>query len=164
MINVNFEELLGEHRALAGRYKALPDHLAKKHVLASMRRSLKSTGGVSLLRQNTPPIGTRRGRRKKGEKRSSGELRRSVTTKAKWIGRNRDGAAFAALGYKYGWNSRKAIWAEFGTKWQDAYRMVQRTYDQIKGPMAANLSKYLAEALEKAAAEEAGGKNKGYGG
>jgi hypothetical protein len=149
---------------LAKSYQTLPKHIAKKHMLAAMRRSVMKSKGVSILRQNTPPVGTRRGRRRKGEKRSTGELRRSVTTKAKWIGNNTTGVAVAGLGYKYGWNSRKAIWHEYGTTWQKGIGMMQRTFDQIKGKVASSLAGELAAALEKASAEVAGGKNKGYGG
>lgn len=164
MINANWEQLLGEFANLAGAYRALPDHIAKKHLLAAMRKSLKDVKGVELLRQNTPPTSTRRGRKRKGEKRSTGELRRSVTTKAKWIGRNRDGAAFAALGYKYNRLHRKAIWQEFGTTRMAGRHMMERVFQQIRGPAAARLAGNLRDALERATAEVAGGRNKGYGG
>lgn len=165
MINVNWNEVLGDFASLAGAYEKLPSHIAKKHLLASMRRSIAKSGGLKLLRQNTPPLGTRRGRRKKGEKaKSSGALRKSVMTKARWIGTNKSGAAVAGLGYKYGWNSRKAIWKEYGTKWQQAMGMMQRTFDQIRGPVASALASELAAALEKAQAEVASKRNQGYGG
>lgn len=165
MINANWEALLGENRALAGRFRELPDHIAKKHLLASMRKSVRDAGGVKELRKNTPPIGTRRGRRKKGEQpRATGALRRAVMVKAKWIGRNRDGAAYAGLGYRYGMESRKAIWLEFGTTYAQAVNMMQKTYESIRGSVASRLSSNLAAAIEKAAAEMASQKNKGYGG
>lgn len=164
MISMNWDKMSREIADLAADFKKLPPHIGKKHMLASMRRAIKEAGGVQKLRANTPPVGTRRGRRKKGEKRSTGELRRSVTTKARWIGRNRDGVAVAGLGYKYGWNSRKAIWAEYGTKWQKGIAMMQRTFESIRGPVASKLAGQMAAALEKAANEVSGGKNKGYGG
>lgn len=83
--------------------------------------------------------------------------------KAKWIGTNKGGWAVAGLGYKYGWNSRKAIWNEYGTRWQKGVAMMQRTFESIREPVANNLSTELAKALEKAAQEVAGGKNRGYG-
>ena len=153
MINVNWEALLGENRALAARFRELPDHLAKKHLVAAMRKSGRDSGAVKELRKNTPPIGTKRGRRKAGEKRSSGALRRAVMMKAKWIGRNRDGAAYAGLGYRYGAESKKAIWLEFGTTYVQARKMAERTYNAVKGLVASKLSSNLAAALEKAAAE-----------
>lgn len=150
---------------LAKRYEELPKHIAKKHMAASLRRAVRKAGGVQALRQNTPPLGTRRGRRKKGEaRRSTGDLRRSVTVKAGWKGTNSDGTAYAMLGYKYGWNSRKAIWAEYGTPWRVGLGMMQRTFDQVKQPAAQALAGELAFALEKAVSELAGGRNKGYGG
>ena len=165
MITLNEAKLQREIADLAKSYQDLPKHIAKKHMVAAMRRSVMKSKGVSVLRQNTPPAGTRRGRRKKGEKpRSTGEMRRSVTTKAKWIGNNTSGAAVAGLGYKYGMASRKAIWHEFGTSRMKGIGMMQRTFDQIKGKVASLLAGELADALEKAAAEKAGGQNKGYGG
>lgn len=165
MITLDERKMQREIADLAKSYQDLPKHLAKKHMLAAMRRAIVKSKGVSILRANTPPVNTRRGRRKKGEKAgSTSELRRSVTTKAKWIGNNKTGAAVAGLGYKYGWNSRKAIWKEYGTRWERGIAMMQRTFEQIRGQVAASLAGELADALEKAAAEVAGGKNKGYGG
>jgi len=165
MISVNATQLISDFGEISKAYERLPSHIAKKHLLASMRRAVVKSGGVKLLRQNTPPLGTRRGRRKKGEKpTSTGGLRKSVMTKARWIGTNKSGVAVAGLGYKYGWNSRKAIWKEYGTRWQDAMNMMQRTFDAIRGPVASLLAGEMAAALEKAQAEVASKRNQGYGG
>lgn len=164
MISVNWEKLLGEHRELAGKYRELPKHIAKKHLLAALRRSITKANGPKLLRQNTPPTNTRRGRKKAGEKRPTGSLRRAVTTKAKWIGRNKDGFAVAGIGYKFGHESRKAIWHEFGTTRMKGLAMMQRTFESIREPVKKNLEAELAAALEKAQAEVKGNRNQGYGG
>ena len=165
MINVNWKELLGDFADLAGAYEKLPSHIAKKHLLACMKRAVTNSGGVKLLRQNTPPLGTRRGRRKKGEKAiSTGALRKSVMAKSSWAGTNKGGYAAAGLGYRYGDQSRKAIWYEFGTPRLNAKHMAQKTYDSIKENVASDLSRQLAAALERASSEVAVGKNKGYGG
>jgi len=164
MISLSWARFNRDIADLAKSYEELPRHIGKKHMLASMRRAIKAAGGVQKLRANTPPTSVRRGRRRKGETRSSGELRKSVMTKAKWIGRNRDGIAVAGLGYRYGWNSRKAIWAEYGTKWQTGVAMMQRTFDSIKGQVAARLADELRVGLERAANEIAAGKNQGYKG
>ena len=165
MISMDWNKLDKEIGSLAGRFRDLPAHLGKKHMLASMRRAVVASKGVQRLRANTPPIGTRRGRRKKGEKaRSTGELRRSVTTKAKWIGRNRDGVAVAGLGYKYNRENRNAIWQEFGTTRMRGLAMMQRTFESIRGIVAARLADELRVGLERAATELAAGKNPGYGG
>lgn len=153
MINVNWDELLDGNAAVAARFRALPAHLAKKHLKASMRRAITASGGVKELRKNTPPIGTKRGRKAKGVKRSAGALRRAVTVKTKWIGRNKDGAMFAGLGYKYGTESLKAIWHEFGTTRMKATAMAQKTYESIKGKVKSQLAAELTKAIEKAAAE-----------
>lgn len=165
MINVNWSQLVGGVEGLAKAYANLPGHIAKKHLLACMKRAVVKSGGVKLLRQNTPPTGTRRGRRKKGEKaKSTGELRKSVMAKARWIGTNTGGVAVAGLGYRYGWNSRKAIWKEYGTTWQKGEHMMRDTYNSIRDQVASQLATELAAALEKAHGEVKGNQNKGYGG
>jgi hypothetical protein len=151
---------------LMSRYKALPNHIAKKHLKAAMRRVLKP--GVPILRRNTPPLSTRRGRRKAGEKkRSTGALRRAVTVRTGQSGKNGgfDSFVYGVLGYKASFESRKAIWLQFGTSGGvRAYQMMEKTLAEF-GPVAANkLAEEMAVGLEKAAAELAAGKNPGYGG
>lgn len=165
MISLNFGSLSAQIGALASNYQELPRHIGKKHMMASMRRAIKAANGVARLRANTPPVGTRRGRRRKGERRlSTGALRRAVTTRARWIGNNKTGAAVAGLGYKYGMESRKAIWHEFGTTRMAARRMMDQTFNEIRGPVASRLVEELRVGLERAAAELASGKNPGYRG
>lgn len=153
-------------RKLMKSYQALPRHIAKKHLKASMRRTLKP--GVPVLRSLTPPLGTRRGRRKKGEKaRSTGELRRSVTTKAGQTGNNNAFGSFVwgVLGYRFKGQDRKAIWLNYGTsRGVRAYDMIGNAMAKL-GPISAQrLASEMAAALEKAAEEVAAGKNPGYGG
>ena len=153
-------------RRLMQSYKTLPRHIAKKHLKASMRRTLKP--GVSILRSVTPPVGTRRGRRRKGEKkRSTGELRRSVTVKAGQTGNNLAFGAFiwGVLGYRFKGQDRKAIWLNYGTSnGVRSYDMIGQAMSKL-GPISAQrLASEMATALEKAAEEVAGGKNQGYQG
>lgn len=164
MISLNWKEVNGEIGAMMARYAALPRHIAKKHLVAAVRRAGRE--GVPILRRNTPPDGVRRGRRKKGEKaRSTGALRRAATVKAKYKGRNADGVAIGILGYKAGYESRKAIWMEFGTtNGIEPRRMIEKTMQQWKGPLASKLASEMAAALEKAVRELASGKNPGYRG
>lgn len=153
-------------RALMERYLALPRHIAKKHLGAAMRKVLKPA--IPILRRNTPPLGTRRGRRKKGEKaRSTGALRRAVTVRVGQTGTNSsfDAFVYGVLGYKKSFESRKAIWLQFGTSGGvRAFKMMEKTLQEF-GPVAANkLAAEMAAALEKAAAELSSGKNPGYRG
>jgi len=152
--------------ALMNAFRALPRHIARKHLKAAMRRVLRPA--VPILRKNTPPLDTRRGRRKKGEKkRSSGALRRSVTVRTGQTGTNKafDAFVYGVLGYKAGPESRKAIWLQYGTSGGvRPYDMIGKTMQQF-GPIAAKkLAQEMSQALEKAAAEFASGKNPGYGG
>lgn len=161
MISVNWDKLLGEYAGLAEDYRRLPSYLGKKYLVSSMRKSVNQAKGPQLLRKNTPPTNTKRGRKAKGQKRSTGALRRAVMTKAKWIGRNKDGFAVAGLGYRYGQDSKKALWLEFGTTRMQGRKMMERTFEQIRGQVAAYLAGNLASSLESAAAELASGKNPG---
>ena len=166
MISFNSQAVEGEIGALMARYAELPRHIAKKHLGAAMRKVIKP--GVPILRRNTPPLGQRRGRRKKGEKsRSSGALRRAVAVRVGTKGTKGSSGAFAygVLGYKKSFESRKAIWLQFGTSGGvRAFRMIEKTIQEF-GPVAADkLAAEMAAALERASAELSSGKNPGYGG
>lgn len=146
-------------------FRAMPRHIAKKHIKAAMRRTLKP--GVPILRSLTPPIGTRRGRRRKGEKaRSTGELRRSVTVRVGQTGTNKYFGAFVwgVLGYRFKGQDRKAIWLNYGTRnGVRAYDMIGKAMAQLGPISASKLAAEMAVAIEKAASELASGKNPGYG-
>ena len=158
MISLRWDSTMqAEIAALMDRYKALPKHIAKKHLVAAMRRTLKD--GVPLLRAVTPPVGVRRGRLRRGEKRSSGALRRSVTTKAKYIGRNADGAVYGVVGYRAGMESRKALWLEFGTTRVEPRRIIAAFLQRYGGPSLDRLKGEMVAALEKAGRELDSGKN-----
>lgn len=158
--------------ALISRYAELPRHIAKKHLQAAMKRCMKD--GVPALKAITPKGGTRTvraalkrgagGRFVEGSGKKSrvrgGALRRAVTTKAKYIGRNKDGVVYGAIGYKAGFESRKAIWLEFGTgRGIEPRKIMERFRRQYGGPAAAKLAKEMRSALEKATREMASGKN-----
>jgi len=149
--------------SLMKAYRNLPKHIAKKHMMAAMRKCLRPA--VPILRRNTPPLSTRRGRRKAGEKRSTGELRKAVTVKTGQTGKNGDFGAFVfgTLGYKMTGRNRKAIWLNYGTsRGGPAFDMIGKTMAQF-GPVAAStLATELAAALDKATAEVAGKRNLGY--
>ena len=161
MIEVSFKnDPAAECQAMIARFKEFPRHLAKKHMQASMRRAIKD--GIPVMRAVTPPIGVRRGRRKKGEQRSSGALRRSVTTKAKYVSTATHGAVYGVVGYKGGIESRKAIWLQYGTTRGLASRqMLEKFHTQYDKVSLARLTIELAAGIEKAAAELAAGKNPG---
>ena len=151
---------------LMNAYRALPRHIARKHMKAAMRRVLKP--GVPILRKYTPPTNTKRGKRAAGKKRrATGELRRSVATKAGQTGANYafGGFVWGVLGYRFKGQNRKAIWMNYGTAGGvQAYGMIEKAMAEL-GPISAQrLATELAHGLEKAAAEIAAGKNKGYGG
>lgn len=149
-----FEDDLSE---LIYRFNELPRHIAKKNMGAAMKRALRD--GVPILKKYTPPIGSGRGRRKKGA-RSTGALRRSVTVKSKTVtGTHGTAVVYGVLGYRYGWDSRKAIWQEFGTKKMQGKLMVQHALRDYKGPAITILTRELGRSLEAAAREVAGGRN-----
>ena len=143
--------------AAIGAYAALPRHIANKHLKAAMGRSLKPNAGV--LRKNTPPIGVRRGRRKAGEKpKSTGNLRRSVAVKTK----AKNLVVSGVLGYRASFESRKAIWLEFGTSAGiDPRGMMATTKKEIDPKVRAKLINELRAALAKAVKELSAGRNPG---
>jgi hypothetical protein len=149
--------------SMMAAFRQLPRHMARKHIKAAMRRTLAP--GVKILRKHTPPLGTRRGRRKAGEKkRSTGDLRRRVTVKTGQTGRNPDFDAFiwGVLGYKIKGQDRKHIWLNYGTSAGiRPYDMIGRAMAEFGPVSAAKLAQELRVALEKAAAELASGKNPG---
>lgn len=172
MIALEWRGMSGEIGALMSRYDELPKHIAKKHLGAAMKRALKI--GVPVLRKNTPKrkktlrasAVTRdtKGRFTKGSgkiKNVAGALRRAATVNSKYVGRNKDGFVIGRLGYKYGTESRKAIWLEFGTTTIEPRKIMQRTHDQVKRPASKMLVGEMRKALEKAAAELASKKNPG---
>lgn len=144
---------------LMKRYRELPGHIARKHLKASMRRVLRPA--VPVLRKNTPPLGTRRGRRKKGEKpRSSGALRRSVTVRVGHTGKIGafDSFVYGVLGYKASFESRKAIWLQYGTsRGVRSYDMIGKTMSEVGQPAASKLADEMSAALKKAVKDLAPG-------
>jgi hypothetical protein len=172
MISLNWNGMEGQIGALMARYAELPRHIAKKHLQAAMKRTVKD--GVPVLKRLTPKGGTRTvraalkrgagGRFVQGSGKKSrvrgGALRRAVTTKAKYIGRNADGAVYGVVGYRAGFESRKAIWLEFGTsRGVKPQQMIEKFKREYGGPAAGKLAAEMAAALEKAAAELASGMN-----
>ncbi len=166
MITLNWQGMQGEIGQLIAAFDALPRHIAKKHLLATIRRVGKQ--GVPVLKSNTPVGKTqrikstiRRGQQVENAQRRGGALRRASTVVARYKGKNKDGFAYGVLGYKFGWESRKAIWLEEGTTRIAPRRMVGRTMQAWQGPARAELEKGLAQALAAAVREVASGRNPG---
>lgn len=176
MISLNWDRVNGEIGDLMKAYGKLPRHIAKKHLQAAMKRSLKEA--VPVLKQETPKGGSRRvtaavsrgaggrflpGSGKKSIKRG-GALRRAATVKSKYYGKNADGTVAGTLGYRAGTESRKAIWLEFGTsRGIEPRKIIDKVMKRVASPVRGKLAREMAAALEKAANEVASGKNKGYG-
>jgi HK97 gp10 family phage protein len=175
MISVSWNSWHDDVAALMKAYEGLPKHIAKKHILAAMKRAIRDSRGVQTLKAMTPKGGTRlvRGSIKRDArgsfaagsqamtKQKGGALRRAVVVNARYIGRNSDGVAVAVLGYRWGTESRKAIWLEFGTRRMRARHMAARAMDAIKGPVRTQLCAALAAALEAGARENASKRNPG---
>lgn len=172
MISLNWQGMRGEIGALMSRFNELPRHIAKKHLIAAVRRAMKE--GVPVLKAITPKGKTRNTRAalKRGAggrfvtgsgkkmKARGGALRRAVTAKAKYIGKNKGGLVYGVVGYKAGFDSRKAIWLEFGTsRGIEPRKLIEQFRARYGGPSAARLAVEMAHALEKASAELASGMN-----
>lgn len=171
MISLNWLTVRGQIGGLVQRFGELPRHIAKKHMRAAVRRSMKE--GVPILRQMTPkgkPRNTRAALKRDGGGRfvagsgkkmriRGGALRRAVTTKAKYIGRNRDGIVYGVIGYKAGMESRKAIWLEFGTTRIRPRDIMKKFSQAYGGPAAKTLAREMKKALDAAGRELASGMN-----
>ena len=167
MIDLNWKQMDGQIGALMKRFDELPRHIAKKHLVAAVKRAAKD--GIPILKATTPVRKTRtvrsavvRGQVKQNVRRRGGSLRRAAIVKATYKGRNKDGSVVGTLGYKYGPESRKAIWLEFGTSRGVAPRgIMEKTMRAYGGPAAAKLASEMSLALEKAAKELEAGINPG---
>ena len=172
MITLNWDGMQGEIGALMARYAALPRHIAKKHLQAAMKRAMKD--GIPVLKRLTPKGATRTvraslkrgggGRFVQGSGKKSrvrgGALRRAVTTKAKYIGKNAAGTVYGVVGYRAGFESRKAIWLEFGTsRGVKPQQIIEKFKREYGGPAAERLASEMALAYDKAAAELASNMN-----
>ena len=153
LVSLNWTGMSGEIGSLMAGFNALPRHVAKKYLGAAMKRALKI--GVPVLKRNTP-VGKVLKANKKGvvKLRNSGALRRAATAKSKYVGTNKDGLVVGILGYKYGDQSKKALWLEFGTsRGIKPRRMASRALNECRNDIAAKLCKELAASLEAAATE-----------
>lgn len=172
MISLNWLTVNGRIGACVQRFAELPRHIAKKHMRAAIRRAVKE--GVPILKKLTPKGKTKNTRAalKRGAdgrfvqgsgkkmKIRGGALRRAVTTKAKYIGRNKDGVVYGVVGYRAGMESRKAIWLEFGTsRGVEPREIMQKFRRQYGGPAAKTLAREMRKALGAAARELASGMN-----
>jgi hypothetical protein len=157
MISIGMNDVDRQIGALVKNFQVLEPRIARKHLGAAMRRTMNPLKGD--LRKVTPPVGTRRGRRRKGEKpRSTGALRRAVAVKTK----AKNDAVFGVLGYRGGFESRKAIWLEFGTdRGVDARGMVKNLMAELKPKIQARLPQELKIALERAAKDLGGPSRQG---
>lgn len=174
MFFLSFQTTRRDIDALVARYSFLPKHIAKKHLKAALGRAIKPH--VKTLKAATPKGGRRmvksavkrneRGQFLKGSgklKNTAGSLRRAATVRTGWKGTNKDGFAFGVLGYKYGTESRKAIWLEYGTRTVRPRKIVEGVFNRVKGAVMKALRSELVKAFEAAGREAASGKNPGVG-
>jgi hypothetical protein len=168
----NVTEQIG---ALMARFDALPNHIARKHASAAVKRVMK--GMVPIMKKNTPKRGRRivfNNRKPGGEygvtKIKGGSLRASVAIKSTYIRTKGNGSTVTGVvGYrsdkKDPYNgvsqSRKAIWLEFGTENSFARGMVAMTLRQVGSVSAQKLATEMSLALDKAANELASKMNPG---
>lgn len=155
-----------ELQAIMNRFAELPRHIAKKHLQAAMKRTVKD--GVPALKAVTPK---RKSRVVFGRNKTTGEytaqrvkggaMRRSVTSRAKYVGKNGYGTVYGVVGYKAGPESRKAIWFVDGTRTINPRAIMEQFHARYDGSAINKLTAEMANALEKATRELASGKNPG---
>lgn len=174
--NSNFEpnslDMSKHIRSVMAAYKKLPGHIARKYMKASMRRVLKDA--VPILKRNTPkgkPYNTKaavsrnsKGQFQKGSGKKmrvrGGALRRAATVRTGTTGKAGafDSFVWGVLGYKAGFESRKAIWLNYGTsRGIRPFEMIEKTMKEY-GPIAAGrLAKEMRKALASAVKDKAPG-------
>lgn len=150
---------------LMKRYKELPGHIARKYLKAVMRRVMKPM--VPALKKNTPKRKTKVvfGRDKQSgeytaKKVKGGALRRAATVRVGHTGRVGawDSFVYGVLGYKASFESRKAIWLQFGTSGGvKPVDMIGKTMAEVGKPAASRLADEMEAALEKAVKDLAPG-------
>lgn len=169
MISFDFRSYRSQIDSLMDRYRQLPRHVARKHLKAAMKRTVK--GGVPVLKKLTPkgdPTNKRnavtrnaKGQFEKGSGKKirvrGGALRRAVTSKAAWIGKAKAGFVVGVVGYRGGLQSRKAIWLEYGTNRLTPRAIIPKFVAAYGKPQAKELAREMRKALG-AAARDLGGK------
>lgn len=169
MISLDWRSYRAQIDSLMDRYRELPRHVARKHLKAAMKRTMK--GGIPVLKKLTPKGAARNTRNavtsdSKGrfEKESGkkirvrgGALRRAVTAKSAWVGKAKHGFVVGVVGYRGGLQSRKAIWLEYGTNRITPRKIIRKFVWAYGRPQAKELAREMRNAL-KAAARDLGGK------
>lgn len=168
ILSVNMTYVNSSFADIAARYKALPRHVAYKHMAAAMKRAVRKAQGVQVLKQvcrerlnlkgtvvtKDPPKRDKAGQFKKGwnRRRRGGDFLKAIAvTSSKPKGGKNPRPLVVKVGWKYGEQSKKALWLEFGTKHVEPRRMAEETFNRIRGTAMANMRSELLAALEKAA-------------
>ena len=147
MISIRLEDSIDkEIGQFVAAFNGLQKNIRNKYLKSAVRSAVSPHRAT--LRRNTPPTGTRRGRRKKGEKpQSTGALRRAVTV----VVRAKKDVVYGVLGYKAGTESQKALWLEFGTKRGIQPRgIIAKTMAEAGPSVRAALPAAMAKAFENA--------------
>lgn len=167
ILSVNMTYVDASFADIAYRYKQLPRHVAYKHMAAAMKRAVRKANGVQTLKQvcrerlnlkgtvvtKDPPKRTKAGAFKKGwnRRRRGGEFLKAIdVVSSKPKGGKNPRPLVVKVGWKYGVESKKALWLEFGTKHVTPRRMAEETFNRIRGPAMGNMKSELLAALEKA--------------
>ena len=161
MITMNADSMDEQCGAMIKAFEKFPAHIAKRHLKSAMKKALKFA--VPVLKSKTPVgVGKRdgEGKRVKG---SRGSLKKAAQANAKFEGKNKGGFVVGSISYKFGLQSRKAIWIEYGTAGGMIPRdIMAQTFNQVRGEVAGQLTRELAHAMEKAAKDLAPGVESKY--
>ena len=154
---------------IAYRFKQLPRHVAYKHMAAAMKRALRKARAVPTLKEvcreklnlrgtvvtKDPPKRNKEGKFKKGwnRRRRGGDFLKAIDVYSSKPKFGKDPRPLVAkVGWKYGPESKKAIWLEFGTKRGVApRRMAEETFMRIRGSAMAGMQAEMLIALDRAA-------------
>ena len=177
ILAVNMTYVDADFSDIAYRFKQLPRHVAYKHMAAAMKRALRKSRAVPTLKEvcrerlnlrgtvvtKDPPKRNKEGKFKKGwnRRRRGGDFLKAIDVYSSKPKFGKDPRPLVAkVGWKYGPESHKALWLEFGTKGGIApRRMAEETFIRIRGGAMAGMKAEMLYALSKAAKDLGQAKN-----
>ena len=168
ILAVNMTYVNADFSDIAYRFKKLPRHVAYKHMAAAMKRALRKARAVQVLKEvcrerlnlrgtvvtKAPPKRKKDGTFQKGwnRRRRGGDFLQAIDVYSSKPKFGKDPRPLVAkVGWKYGPESHKAIWLEYGTRGGiEPRRMAEEAFMRIRGSAMAGMKDEMIHALGKA--------------
>ena len=168
ILAVNMTYVDASFADIAYRFKQLPRHVAYKHMAAAMKRALRKARAEQTLKavcrerlnlkgtviDNSRPKRNKAGQYKKGwnRRRRGGDFLAAIGVYSSKPKFGKDPRPLVAkVGWKYGPQSHKALWLEFGPKnGIEPRRMAEETFTRIRGAAMSAMKAEMLYALDQA--------------